>query len=177
MTRLALKYSHDTGVMASSIPLSALLFPAFADPASPRGPQEPILTVQDMLTGLRRGGIPVSSIAEILRVERKTVYSWLKGGEVREVNTQRVRKVYELLTTVLPNINIRTLYRFWHAQISGNKTLQQMLTAESIDEGQIRTALESIKYSAQNLMAADIKGVNSTFHNPILDSIPEATPS
>jgi hypothetical protein len=49
-----------------------------------------VQTVQDMVVSLRDNGLPISAIAEIAKVERKTVYSWLDGTDVRETNAARV---------------------------------------------------------------------------------------
>ena len=67
------------------------------------------------MPNLRNGDLPISAIAEAMRVERKTIYSWLSGGDMRNANTQRAAQLHALLTGVA-GVDIRTLYRFEHAR-------------------------------------------------------------
>lgn len=130
-------------------------------------------TVQEMIGDLRKSGVPISGIADAMRVERKTVYAWLKGGDIRSANTQRVAQVHSLLTGV-SGIDLRNVYRFWNTAVVGRDTLRDLLTTEYIDEAEIRLALNRLRPSLLRSMANEKKMMRQGTANAILDEIPEA---
>ena len=52
-----------------------------------------VLTAQEIVLGWRTGGLPIAVIADIARVERKSVYAWIKGGRVHQSNLKRFKKI------------------------------------------------------------------------------------
>jgi len=80
-----------------------------------------LVTVQEKIANLRSGGLPVSAMAEAMRVERKSIYSWLSGGDMRSANIQRAAQLHALLTGVA-GVDVRSLYRFWNTPVDGTKT-------------------------------------------------------
>jgi hypothetical protein len=130
-------------------------------------------TAQEMIANLRNGGMPVSAIADIMRVERKTIYAWLSGGEVRKPNLQRADQVHALLTGVL-GVDVRGVYRFWNTKIDGNKTLRDLMTADNIDDLAVRSALDNLRPAALRAMASEKKMSRQGPTNAVLDEIPEA---
>lgn len=76
-----------------------------------------------MIASLRKGGLPVSAMAEAMRGERKSICSWLSGGEMRGANTHRAARLHRLFTGVA-GVDVRGLYRFGNAPVDGKKTLR-----------------------------------------------------
>jgi hypothetical protein len=130
-------------------------------------------TAQEMIADLRQGGIPVSAIAEAMGVERKTIYAWLTGGTVRPANIQRAAQVHALLTGV-SGVDLRGLYRFWNANLIGNKTLRDLMIADNIDGSAVRSALDNLRPTALRAMASERKMSRQGPTNAVLDEIPEA---
>ncbi len=79
-----------------------------------------------------KGGLPISAIAEAMRVERKSIYSWLNGGDMRSANTQRAAQLHRLFTGAVAGVDARTLYRFWNTPVDGQKNLRDLVIADSI---------------------------------------------
>jgi hypothetical protein len=130
-------------------------------------------TAQEMIADLRKGGIPVSGIAEAMGVERKTIYAWLGGGPVRPANTQRAAQVHALLTGV-SGVDVRGVYRFWNTNLVGDKTLRNLVMADNIDESAVRAALDNLRPTALRAMASERKMSRRGPSNAVLDEIPEA---
>jgi hypothetical protein len=130
-------------------------------------------TAQEMIASLRKGGLPVSAIADAMRVERKTIYAWLSGGDVRNANSQRAALVHALLTGV-PGVDARALYRFWNTALDAKMTLRDLMTAKNIDELAARSALDNLRPAALRSMASEKKMSRQGPTNAILDEIPEA---
>jgi hypothetical protein len=129
-------------------------------------------TAQQMISKLRKGGMPVSAIADAMRVERKTIYAWLAGGDVRTANVQRADQVYALLTGV-PGVDPRSLYRFWNSKLDGNWTLRDLMTADAIDEPAVRSALDNLRLAAVRSMAGEARMSRRGLTNVAIDEIPE----
>jgi hypothetical protein len=131
------------------------------------------LMTQEMMVSLREGGLPVSAIADAMSVERKTVYAWLDGGEARKDHAQRAAVVHSLLTG-LPDIDARTLYRFWNTPVSGTQTLGDLMRADPIDEQLVRTTLQDLLPVARRARDSERKIARKGPGNPVLDALPEA---
>lgn len=130
-------------------------------------------TAQEMIADLRKGGIPVSAIADAIGVERKTIYAWLSGGPVRPANIQRATQVHALLASV-SGVDVRGVYRFWNTNLVGNKTLRDLMTADNIDDLAVRSALDNLRPAALRAMASERKMSRQGPTNAVLDEIPEA---
>ena len=66
-----------------------------------------------MVATLKSGGMPIAAIADILDVERKTVYSWLDAGiEANPVNYERLRRVHALLAAEASG-SLRYFHQVW----------------------------------------------------------------
>jgi hypothetical protein len=105
-------------------------------------------------------------------VERKTIYAWLTGGTVRPANIQRAAQVHALLTGV-SGVDLRGLYRFWNANLIGNKTLRDLMIADNIDGSAVRSALDNLRPTALRAMASERKMSRQGPTNAVLDEIPE----
>ena len=132
-----------------------------------------LVTAQEMIANLRNGDLPISAIAEAMRVERKTIYSWLSGGDMRNANIQRAAQLHALLTGVA-GVDIRTLYRFWNTPVDGTKTLRDLMVAENIDNAVTASALDALRPAALRAMETERKMARKGTSNPALDDIPEA---
>lgn len=154
-------------ITANSIPPIASFG---ADPAPERSAAPS--TAQEMVANLRKGGMPVSAIADALRVERKSVYAWLEGGLVRPANAQRIALVHSLLTEV-PGVSPRGLYRLWNTPIEGGKTLRELITTENIHEPEVKMLIERIRPTAQRLSLSEDRMRREGTTNVFLDEIPD----
>jgi hypothetical protein len=76
--------------------------------ASPK-PEVAVVDVQEMVRSLRDGGMPVAAIAEMARVERKTVYAWLEGGNAHPERESRLAEIHGLLTRA--GMDLHALWR------------------------------------------------------------------
>jgi hypothetical protein len=114
----------------------------------------PIAT-QEMVAGLKVKGMPIAALADVLDVERKTVYSWLDDGiEAKAVNYDRLRLVSGLLANEEDG-SLRYFHRFWERQVPGGPTLKDSLMASEIDPTAVRAALDALRPAALRSMQAD----------------------
>ena len=105
--------------------------------------KRPSLSSQEIVAWLREEGIPIAVIAEVVGVERKSVYAWLSGGAVKAHNQERLEIIYSLLNENKLT-SLRHLYRFWSRNIIGEQSLAFMLQAKVLDEISIRSALSQL---------------------------------
>lgn len=103
----------------------------------------PTKSVQEMVQLLRSNGLPVATIAEIARVERKTVYSWLDGNDVRSFNEARVETAFRLINSA--TTDLRTLHRLWNRRLSTGRSLKEFLCADTLSEMAISDALTELR--------------------------------
>lgn len=134
-----------------------------------------VLTVREMVAGMRDDGLPVSAIAEMARVERKSVYSWIDGGDVRDDNQFRVSELYRILHRDR-QADFRSLYRLWARPLDGGATLRSLLSADVLDEAAIRQALDLLWPIARKHMgdARHLGSASTRRSNPLLSAVPEA---
>lgn len=88
----------------------------------------------------RDDGLPLSAIADMARVERKTVYSWLKGGIVRLENQQRLDDLYDLFFTN-KQAPLLYLYRYWNQKAYKDLSIKNLVTEKDLNLTSIRQAL------------------------------------
>lgn len=132
------------------------------------------VTAQEMIASLRKGGLPISAMAEAMRVERKSIYSWLNGGDMRSANTQRAAQLHRLFTGAVVGVDARTLYRFWNTPVDGQKTLRELMVADSINETAAAAALNKLQPAALRAMETERKMARQGTGNPAIDDLPEA---
>jgi hypothetical protein len=130
------------------------------------------LTVQQIVSSLRNGGMPVSAIAEAMRVERKTIYSWIAGVEVRGTHEQRAALVYSLMTG-MPGIDIRNVYRFWNTPVAG-ESLRDLMCDPAINKQRVKSLLNTLLPAARKARDSERKMSQKGTGNPVLDEMPEA---
>jgi hypothetical protein len=135
---------------------------------------DPVLTVVEMIRAFRNNGFPVAAIAEIAKVERKTVYSWLDGGvEVRGSKAARVETLYRLLSATT---DYRSLYRVWNRKLDHDHSIRDLLCAADLSEPAIRDALRELAPAIQRYAARDAarRPARSEASNPLINEMPIA---
>ncbi|HEX4374898.1 MAG TPA: hypothetical protein VHZ50_16455 [Puia sp.] len=98
------------------------------------------LTTQQIIASLRDEGIPLSIIAQIAKVERKTFYSWLNGKSIRIDNQERLEKLYELLFRDKQS-SLLYLYRYWNRKTATGLSLCNLFTEDNLNSTVINKAL------------------------------------
>jgi hypothetical protein len=141
--------------------------------AEPKPVSSVVLTVQDMVRSLRDNGLPISAIAEIAKVERKTVYSWLDGTDVRETNAVRVETLFRSLDAAA--IDYRSLYRVWNRRLSHGSSIKDFLCAECLSERAISDAMNELSPAIKRHSERDgVRRSSPTASNPAIDEMPVA---
>jgi hypothetical protein len=134
-------------------------------------------SVPEMVTRLKDNGLPVAAIADIARVERKTVYSWLDGSATpRKQHEERMWTLFTLLRKAAGG-SYRPIYRVWNSKGADGVTLKDLLTAESLDVRAIEAKLGELAGSIERYARMDrAKAPNPRVStgNPVLDELPVA---
>ena len=134
----------------------------------------PALGVSEIVQDLRSRDMPVASIAEMARVERKTVYAWLDGAEVRAANEVRMRELHGGLAAW--EGSYRDLRRVWNRSLSGGGSLHDLLVAETVDAASIQAGIAELRPAVDRRARQEaLRHVPSTGgRNAVLDEIPVA---
>ena len=129
---------------------------------------------QDIVTKLRDDGLPISAIAEMINVERKTIYSWISGAPIKNSNQERLESIYQILSE-RKEASYKNLYRYWNRNIDG-VTLASLLKQEYLNKQKISEVLSILwplaKRTESQLAMRPRKG--SAGRNPIFDEMSEA---
>lgn len=127
----------------------------------------PSVRTLDLIKPLKDGGMPISSISEMIRVERKTVYSWLDGAEASSENFGRLVEVAELFNDEKPGA-LKFYGRFWKRPVADGESLKNVLCAESLDIlkaksfiALLRPAVEKSLHRDKNL-PVEVTGVGAS---------------
>ena len=133
------------------------------------------LSLKDMVTKLRDGGLPIAAIAEVVKVERKTVYGWLDGVEPRELHAKRIETLYRLLGKY--GTDLRSLYRVWNRNLEHGFSIRHFLTAEPISELSVEAALDHLRLAMERHSARDVarRSPRKGARNPVIDEMPVAS--
>jgi hypothetical protein len=134
------------------------------------------IPLQTMISELHNSGLPVSAIADAMRVEKNHIYLWLRGSNICNANIQRVAQIHSLFTSV-DGIDARGLYRFWNTPIDCNKTLRDFMSAETINMEVTVSVLNRLRPVALRAMENEHKMTQQATSNPVLDDIPDAITS
>ena len=114
------------------------------------------LSATEMARGLREAGLPVSGLAEIMGVERKTVYAWLDGSDARNAKLGRLETLHDLLGGEQPGA-LKLFHRHWDRPLERSATLHELLTAEAIDVVRVRAALDALRPSITRALEREHK--------------------
>lgn len=137
-------------------------------------PETAVVDVQEMVRSLREGGMPVAAIAEVARVERKTVYAWLEGGSAHPERESRLAEIHGLLTR--SGMGLHALWRFSARALPSGATLRQLLAAEALDAASVQAALEELRPAVQRQARREAERLppKPGARNPVLDEVPVA---
>ncbi len=104
---------------------------------------------REMLQDFKEGGLPISAIATIMGVERKTIYAWLDGSTIKLANEDKLSSLYGLLNEQ-KTASYRNLYRYMGREVDGN-TLMGLLSADNFDQKLARDMLTKLWPMAERI--------------------------
>lgn len=130
-------------------------------------------TAQEIIAWFREEELPIAAIADMARVERKSVYAWINGGPVRQQNQERLEKLYNLLSEE-KQTKLVHLYRFWNRQLSSGKSLYVFLCEDQLNIQAIKQALSELWPMALRIeKMTPPKEQKNKDNNPYIDEIGE----
>jgi DNA-binding transcriptional MerR regulator len=132
------------------------------------------LSAYEIISWLRDEGLPISIIAEMMGVERKSVYSWINKGEIRHQNQERLEKLYRLLSENKPS-SLYQLYRFWNRQLKIGTSLGCLLREKQLDTTLIKQALRELWPIAKKYEYLSLNRPKEESKNPFLQDITEVS--
>jgi hypothetical protein len=143
---------------ASGYTPQRVVFPHKADvyelPAADHLYGDRMLDFKPTLEAMKNGGLPVTVLASLMQVERKTVYSWLSDAQPRRDAQERLTAVYPILKEAFGG-NFKTLHRLWKTQDRDGTTLEALLTADRFDTDGIKRYLELFAPAIRRYAAQD----------------------
>jgi len=124
------------------------------------------ITAKEIVSWLHNEGLPMSAIAEISRVQRKSVYAWINGKDIRPLNQKRLEILYTLLSKD-KIADLLSLYRTWDRSLKGGKPLHNLLKQNTLDSSAISAALSELwpvakQIQKQMVIAKNIMNKNQT---------------
>jgi len=147
LARAALVFVPSS-TMVGSVPDVGCLNPAAVQVG------QTLLQTSDMVCVLRDMGLPMAALADILDVERKTVYLWADGAIARSENHDRLVQVHALLSHEATR-SLRFFHRFWDRKLPDGGTLRGILTEGHLDADRTRVALDFLRPHVTGAMARD----------------------
>ena len=88
-------------------------------------------------------GLNVSELATVLRVQRPTVYKWLKNGTLRPKNAKRLGELHNLAVKYRDK-GLTSVARYLHAPVNALPSLIELLVADSLDTDAVVAVLEKL---------------------------------
>lgn len=128
----------------------------------------------EMVANLRDNGLPVSVIADLMQVERKSVYAWISGTHPRQDARERLSDAYPILDEAFGG-QFKAMHRVWRLKDTEGTTLERLCTADQIDTVALKKFLASFAPTIKRYakLDGDSKPVVSG-RNPLLDDFPVA---
>ena len=127
-----------------------------------------VLRSQEMATTITgRLDFPVSALASVLRIQRKTVYDWINGSDAQPSNAESLRILYEAFGSEADG-SFLFYHRFWKRELSERRSLQGILMDPSSGIKEIRAALDELRPAVTEALAsyARRKAVSSEGSGP-----------
>lgn len=125
-----------------------------------RNSDEDVLDIGDILSTIRLAfGLKVAELANILQVERQTIYGWMdesKQQKLHAKNSDRIKAILELARTWLHHT--REPARKWliaPAGGTGSSSLLEEMSRAKIDSGRLLATLTSISKSVSRTNSDD----------------------
>lgn len=138
------------------------------------------LTVHEIVRVMRENGLPVSAIAEMARVERKTIYSWLdQAASVRPQNEERLRLIFALIKDSTGG-NYRQLHRVLNQKGVDGQSLRDQLSAENLDLDALRQRIKDLQPTMDRYAKFERRNAarpSKLVGNPVLDELPSTAVS
>jgi hypothetical protein len=106
------------------------------------------LTPSQIVIFFKNDGLPISAIAEIVKVQQKTVSAWLKEGAIQLHNQTRLETLYHLLIEE-KQASLLHLYVFWNHKLSNGRSLSSLLKEPELQTNVIKHALLEVWPRAQ----------------------------
>jgi hypothetical protein len=119
-----------------------------------KGLVESHVSLQEMVAELKAKGCPVTTIAEIAGVERKTVYSWFDGTKPQADREDRVASVYPMLKEAVGS-DFGVLHRVWRSKTREGASLESIFSSADVELAAVRDQLAYVQSSITNLRTAD----------------------
>ena len=104
-------------------------------------------TPQEIIECLQSDGLPIAVIAEMMQVQRKSVYAWLDGGQINPPNEERLLCIDRLLNYP-KSFKLKQLYRMWNREIDGT-TLRTLFKDDQLDQERINQMIQKLEPVAQ----------------------------
>ncbi len=89
-------------------------------------------------------GLTRSQLAEALRVERPTLYQWLRGSQPRQGNLARLTTLRSIASD-WDDVELGSASSAWSMRFPGESSLAELLTAEEIDFDAIRLFMRHLR--------------------------------
>ncbi len=113
-----------------------------------------VLRSQDMALAITdRLDFPVSALASVLGVQRKTVYDWINGSDAQPSNAEALRVLYEAFKGEADG-SFLFYHRFWKRELSKGGSLQTVLMNSSSRTLDIRAALDELRPAVSEALAS-----------------------
>ena len=104
--------------------------------------QDPMSTAEQIALVVHTLGFGKRQLAEIFGVSRQAIYDWLRGGNVRDENADRLAKLARLVLAVSGDTRRPLYHRFTsHPLADGEDSLLDLLRADRWDENRILAQL------------------------------------
>lgn len=115
------------------------------------------ISLLDMVAEMKKGGLPVASIAQFAGVERKTVYSWLDGSATPHPDREeRVATVYPILKERFGG-DFGLMYRVLRAKDLDGNSLESLFAAAKIDVDAVKRQLAVLNTSIETIKTAETR--------------------
>lgn len=113
-----------------------------------------VLRSQEMaMTITGRLGFPVSALASVLDVQRKTVYDWINGVDAQPSNAESLRILHDAFLGE-PDGSFLFYHRFWRRELPIGGSLQEVLMASSSGVLEIKDALNELRPAVTDALAS-----------------------
>lgn len=122
-----------------------------------------LASTREMAAALKSKGLPIAALADVLDVERKTIYSWLDDGvDANPPNYERLSVVHKLLDGETDG-TLRFYHRFWERSLPGGGSLKDLLFAVDLDEVAIVNALTAMRPAVARATQADAERKDAAY--------------
>ncbi|MFT9289717.1 hypothetical protein [Gluconobacter oxydans] len=113
------------------------------------------VSTYEAVSSLRTNDMPIAAIAEMIGVERKTIYSWLNEGvEADPRNFARLQSIAQLFFNERPN-TLKYYSRMWKREMSDGSSLHSIICAKDLDVERAKRAIEWLRPAVEKALIRD----------------------